>query len=132
MKKSEIELRAAILSWLAVGETGESSKAIAFKMIGQGYSRGFPTHPRDPDDLNRCLKLLEAVPQIRPRLTEMREVSPEWAALVDQWDEIEASFLEEAGPNWSKARSAKRTYDMMRRAYGDWRGSGLHISISTP
>jgi len=44
------------------------------------------THPHDPSDFYRCHKLLELIPEWREELPKMREVSPAWAALVDNWD----------------------------------------------
>lgn len=71
-------------------------------------------HPYDPDDLNRCLLFLEAVPEAREHMDKLREISPIWAKLVDRWAEVEASFLDEVGLDWCKARSAPKTYALMK------------------
>lgn len=60
-------------------------------------------HPHDPSDLCRCLRVSPNAP------THMRERSPEWAALVDHWDEL-ADMLAEEHP----AGTAPRTYARMR------------------
>ena len=39
---------------------------------------------------------------------------PMWAALMERWDEIEACHLEEVRLGWAKAKSAPKTYDLMR------------------
>lgn len=106
--------------WRAVGQQGLSSATLFFHATGllPGYisDRGNPTdHPHDPADLNRCLLLIEMAPEIGAKLPVMRAVSPQWAALVDHWDDLVASFHDEAGLNWSKAESAPRTYAMMRK-----------------
>lgn len=82
-----IELRAA--KWAASGNTGASSKAILGVMVGKPPKSRF-CYPHDGDDLGRCIGLLKAVPEYRARLSEMKAVGPEWAALVDAWDELEA------------------------------------------
>jgi hypothetical protein len=72
------------------------------------------SHPHDPDDLDHCLRLLSEVPELRERLPKMASVSPEWAALIARWEEVERSHLEEVGLGWTKAKSAPKTYDLMR------------------
>jgi hypothetical protein len=109
-----------ILNWLATGETGESSKSIAFFMAGQMYNV-YP-HPYDPADFKRCLKLLIAVPEIRPRLSEMRSIDKYWKALIEHWYELEKCFMEEV-PEWltdnHSKKSAPKTYDLMKKIYSD-------------
>jgi len=53
-----------IIKWLANGETGMSSKAMAFTALGVKYKNAC-YYPYDPADLNRCLLLLEAAPIVR-------------------------------------------------------------------
>lgn len=105
----------AIIEWLARGRTGTSSETMAF-WLGFGVRRSGASHPHDPDDLDCCLHLLAAAPTLRERLPRMADISPQWAALVDAWDEIERSHLDEVGLGWTKARSAPKTYALMRAA----------------
>ena len=54
-----------ILNWFATGKVGVSSKAMACAAAGLEQDKTwFNNHPSDPDDLNRCLLLLEQVPEI--------------------------------------------------------------------
>ena len=105
-----------ILDWLANGEIGISSKCIAMTMLGVEITKPFERgYPLDPDDLHRCLSLIEWAPEIRPRLGEMRKIHPVWAALIDSWDEIEKTFYEEAGGlNPPRGTTCRRTYDLMK------------------
>lgn len=103
-----------LLEWFATGRIGASSRAIAHKMMGF-VTTPDRNYPHDPDDLNRCLLLLEAVPEIRPRMKEMADVCPEWARLVARWEEIERTFLDEVGLNWCHGHTAPKTYEMMRQ-----------------
>ena len=107
------------VEWIArgeIGEIGESSKQLALWIaFGLKSDRGFGiAYPHDPDDLDRCLKYLLKVPEARADLYRMAELSPVWKALVERWDEIETSHLEEVGLGWHKARKAPKTYALMR------------------
>ncbi len=51
---------------------------------------------------------------LRPLMPRMATCTPMWAALMERWDEIEACHLEEVGLGWAKAKSAPKTYDLMR------------------
>ena len=64
---------------------------------------GGTDHPHDPDDLLRCLAVSPAAPE------HMRTRSPEWAALVDHWDELR-NLVEDEKPTGR----APRTYRLMR------------------
>jgi len=68
----------------------------------------------DPDDLNRCLLLLEAVPDIRENMDKIAALSVTWEKLISEWDNIEKCFLEEVGLDWSKGKKATKTYNLMK------------------
>ncbi len=105
------ETQKQVVKWLATGRVGSSSKCMAMWLaFGE---RAEPAHPYDPDDLDRCLKLLAKAPGLRPLIPKMAEITPGWAALVPRWDEVEASHLEEVGLGWTKAQSAPKTYELM-------------------
>ena len=107
------ESQMAVVRWLAAGNTGVSSETMAF-WLGFAIKRSCGGHPWDPSDFDRCLKLLAAVPELRPQLAAMRGLSIEWARLVDRWDDIEALHLDEVGLGWTKADRAPRTYALMK------------------
>ena len=98
-----IEKRAA--TWAATGETGVSSKAMLATMMGKPPKDRF-CYPHDNSDLGRCIGLLDAVPEFRDRLSEMKAVGPEWAALVDHWAELEAMYRKES--------ASRELYDRMK------------------
>lgn len=89
--------------WAVSGETGTSSEAMLAVMLGEKPKTGF-CYPSDGGDLGRCLGLLEAVPEFRSRLHEMKAVSPEWAALIEHWGELEAMH----------AKKDPKLYDRMK------------------
>jgi hypothetical protein len=74
-------------AWIAGRDTGASSKALWAVMMGVKSDGSYPS---DGGDLGRCLRLLEAVPEWKPRLKEMAAVNGYWAALVAHWDELAA------------------------------------------
>lgn len=100
-----------VIKWMAGRDTGMSSKAIAMHMsTGECDGR----YPYDPADLGRCLRLLERFPDWKPRIHEMAAYGPVWAVYVKHWDEMAQSMSDEVGIDWSKARSAPLTYDLMK------------------
>lgn len=113
---STIEQRAT--KWLRDGQVGMSSRAIHDHMLGLVSRDGF-SHPHDPDDLNRCLLLLDLIPEWKPRMGEMAQHGPHWAALAANWESIAEAFLREAGLDWRYSNHAPETYALMRRALGD-------------
>ena len=101
-----------ISNWLLNGMCGSSSKAMA-----SCFMRLPPTnksYPRDPDDFNRCLHFFEWVPEARKEIDKLREISSMWNVFVDYWAELEKSFTDEVGHDWSKGRSAPKTYKLMQ------------------
>jgi hypothetical protein len=108
-------LSRAATEWLANGRRGVSSNTIFTSLTGIDALSGHrPSHPHDPDDLDRCIALLVQVPELRPKLYRMAECSPEWARLISRWDEIEQSHLVEVGLGWTNAKEAPKTYALMK------------------
>jgi len=100
-----------ITRWLATSDnTGISSEAIAFAMLGQEYTKWSHTTPCDGADFNRCRLLLDEIPELRSKLHIMRLQSRKWAALVDRWDEIEKTLLREM----AAGATAEETYKMIQ------------------
>ena len=81
--------------WAVHGEHGVSSKTM-FRYLCDNVivPLQYESHPHDPDDFRRCYLLLKAVPQFRSKLGRMKNVSPTWSRLVDNWDKL-TEMLEE-------------------------------------
>lgn len=115
-------LSEAATRWLASGERGVSSNTIFAHLTGidalRGRSKGYPY---DPSDFRRCQMLLDQVPELQPHFHRMREVSPQWANLVDTWPAIVAAMDEEA-PGWRdeshRGQRVDKAYDLIRSAIG--------------
>lgn len=106
------QIQSQVVKWLANSWVGSSSKCMAMYLAFDEMTDR--SHPYDPDDLDRCLKLLEAAPGLRKHIHKMANVSPQWQALIECWEELEACHLEEVGLGWTKARSAPKTYKLMQ------------------
>jgi len=114
-KMSKVEPK-RILEWMAGPNTGLSSEAMAFCAAGierHGNWDG-TEHPHDTGDFNRCLLLVEMVPEIRESFADIAALSDEWNAIINHWDELRELFVSEAGLNWSKGRGAPMTHRRIR------------------
>lgn len=99
-------------AWLASDDTGLSSRYMArvlAPLAGLGRVPEERAHfggvhwPHDGDDFGRCVRLLQAVPELRPHVPAMAGHGKEWSGLVQHWEELEASHA--AGTD---------IYDLMR------------------
>lgn len=121
MKTEQYEkVTPALIKWLANGERGISSNFIVAHLTGidTGERDGRFAYPHDPDDLRRCLMLLDQVPELVPLFENMRKASPVWDRLVTAWPELVALFTAEA-PHWRKGgwwRAPKTYAEMIRLA----------------
>ena len=48
--------------------------------------------PYDSDDLGRCIRLLDLIPEWRKRLTELSKAFPEWEPIVNNWERLEERY----------------------------------------
>ena len=103
------------MHWLLNGNTGLSSECMMATLLsGQpvegNYKASF--HPSDPADFERCVGLLNAVPTFRVTLDVMKQVSKQWAILVEHWDDLENLLNQEISQ-----RSAPKTYARMKELF---------------
>jgi hypothetical protein len=91
-----IEMNKKIIKWFVTESTGVSSKAIVAQLMDiDRRRRTWGDHPHDSDDFGRCYRLLEAVPEFKPRISEIAVRSSEWSALVEYWDELTTLYAED-------------------------------------
>ena len=98
-----------LVTWFAGRDTGSSSKHMAAVAAG---AEGDGSHPLDPDDLGRCIRLVEAVPEVRDAFPAIAASTPKWKAIIDHWDELVAIFHSES--RGCSYFSAPQTYQRMR------------------
>lgn len=118
MSNENLSIETRALHWLMSGDTGASSKSICAHMQGIQKS-DYASYPRDPADLGRCLRLLEIMPEWKPRIQEMAVYGPGWAGQVAVWQELRATMDNEVGIDWSKGNRAPITYNAMQLAQAD-------------
>jgi len=109
-------VRTDITQWLASGQRGLSSEAMALCALGMQQRKPWTgkEHPHDPADLNRCILLVDAAPGIKAHFDKIAELSSSWARIIAHWEELRDLFIAEVGYNWSTRESAPRTYDRMQ------------------
>jgi hypothetical protein len=105
-------------AWLLNGQVGMSSKSIYYHMTGREPEDGY-SYPRDPGDLNRCLLLLDLIPEWRSRMPEMAAHGKQWAGLVADWPALAGCFIREVGLNWCNGKCATETYALMKKVMGE-------------
>lgn len=96
-----------VIKWFASDDTGMSSEAIAITLT---TGKKCYSQPWDPSDFLRCINLFKAVPELKPHLYKMGEVSEVWGRLVANWDEIESCLLKEK----AISNKAPDTYKMIK------------------
>ena len=105
-----------IVRWLAGPNTGLSSEAMAYCYLGiQRAGRYSGTeHPLDPGDLNRCMLLVELVPEIKEKFDDIAKLSWQWAEIIGAWDELRDLLESEVGPPQDATGLAHKTYARMK------------------
>jgi hypothetical protein len=104
--------------WLASDDTGLSSECLARHLAPLAGIDvpvgGRGTHyPHDPADFGRCLRLLEAVPELHTHLARAADISRQWAALVARWEELEGLYREEF-PSGSAPKLYRRMKEIIK------------------
>ncbi len=109
-----------IVDWMINSPNkGISSKAMATAFLDKEPDSAwaaFGNHPSDPSDFNRCLLLLQTVPEAREEMHKVAALSKVWKTLIENWDKLESCFIEEVGLDWEKDSNlnATKTYEMMK------------------
>jgi hypothetical protein len=101
-----------IVKWATGRDTGLSSCAILSHMV-TGECDG--SYPYDPADLGRCLRLLDLFPEWEGRIGEMGVYGPVWRRYAKSWAQMRKSMEDEVGVDWSKAKAAPATYELMKK-----------------
>lgn len=84
----------AALEWLYGTDVGMSALTIHGVMTGRADSVKMHL-PSDADDLGRCIRLLDRIPEWQSRIGEVGEVFPPWRRLVDDWERLVKMYAAE-------------------------------------
>jgi hypothetical protein len=87
-------------AWRRSDDTGLSSLYLAAALRGQCTPR--LEYPHDSDDFGRCVRLLEAVPELRPRLELLANAPQPWPKLLAVWGRAERLYHEGLGAELSQ------------------------------
>jgi hypothetical protein len=114
VEQMEVEIQQAA-HWFASGDTGVSSErivtcAMANTLVPSSWDEGYP---RDPADIGRCFRAIDKMPWARRGLDILAGTLPRWRALAARWDEIRQVMNDEVGIDWSRGKSAPKTYGLM-------------------
>jgi len=121
-RQPEQAIAEKVLNWFANSRVGLSSKTMA--MVACGIIPDEVHHPYDPDDLSRCIVLLDMVPEVRNHFDAISDLNNKWASLIQHWDEIESAYREEDAFGWSRVKRPSKTYTMMRNVLAVCEGGG--------
>ena len=95
-KVSGTDVTSRALEWLFSEDTGVSSKTLAAVMLNvPAAAIDYPGVPVDGDDLGRCFRLLEKIPEWKSRLDEVADAFPSWEPLVESWSQLQALYSED-------------------------------------
>jgi len=89
------------------------SSATIFRVLAGRWPAGFSSTfgmdaPHDCDDMGRCVRLLDIMPEWRARLDEVGRACPAFAPLVPEWHQLETLYREKKGPELYTAISKLR------------------------
>ena len=99
-----------LIEWFVNGETGNSSQTLAL-WLSECKRANRVSFPYDPSDFRRCLLLLDSVPELRKNLATLPALSPEWAAIYQNWEALETTLREEL----AAGNRAPRTYRLLKQ-----------------
>jgi len=111
------DLAMKVIQWQVSGRVGVSSAtmaSIALRLKRPFYGSYF-SPPWDPADLTRCMKLVEAIPEIRDHFPVIAEICPKFSPILAHWDELIAMVKRE----WAEGDRAPETYARMKQLLGD-------------
>jgi hypothetical protein len=108
---------AGLAAWFGSDHVGMSSVFMARRLAPLAglvcpphRIRDEPAYPHDPSDFWRCLKLLEAVPELAEHIPAMAAHGPIWSAYVEHWAEMTALYADE-----EPTGTAPKLYALMKR-----------------
>lgn len=107
-------------AWLDSDDTGASSLYMAWCLSAgqfgywQGREQPEPAYPRDPDDLGRCIRLIEAVPEFGGKIPEMAHRGAHWLAVTTNWDRWVEMYYDENDDGTLVSEEMEAAYALAR------------------
>lgn len=91
------DLAMKVLNWQAKGRVGISSATMASIALGleKNFYHGRFDAPSDPEDLLRCMILVEYIPEIKDSFNEIAKRVKSFAPILREWDRLTGLLKEE-------------------------------------
>ena len=85
-----------VIEWFISGDSGVSSETLCACLYGILPKKENKRHPGDPSDFGRCKRFLDLLsPEDKETVfREAIKLSPEWKALIENWDRLEKMYNE--------------------------------------
>lgn len=111
------KLALKILEWQTQGKVGVSSATMAAIAVGlqKPFYGSYFGYPYDPADFNRCMNLVDTIPEIRDHFEAIGQKVPPFKNILDNWEELKNLLLEEKK---NADGRAPRTYARMKELLG--------------
>lgn len=111
------DLAMKVLQWQATGNVGVSSATMASIALGmkKNFYGSYFRPPSDPSDLNRCMKLVQRIPEIKDSFPLIASECPRFAPVIQHWDELTRLLKKELK---RPDKRAPETYARMKELLG--------------
>ena len=95
-----------LTDWLGSDDVGMSSKFMASVLTGQ-FKAEFAI-PYDPDDLGRCIRMIQAIPELKDQIHLMCSHGTMWTAVANNWERWSDMYQESRWENLYDEMKAAR------------------------
>lgn len=85
----------AVHRWMVGSDNGASSRYMVSVLMGRPSAEPY-SFPRDLADLGRCIRALEQMPFLIPRLSLLRKSAIIWMSIVQHWPLLSDSYRRSA------------------------------------
>lgn len=102
-------LKDRVADWRDNGDIGISSEVMMRHL--RGVRLLDKSHPLDLSDFRSCVLLLDRLPEFSAmsELARLSDLSPQWAAIVQNWDALMTLWRSESGPDLDPEWLAPKT-----------------------
>ena len=111
------DLAMKVMEWQATGNVGVSSATMASIALGmkKNFYGSYFSPPSDPADLNRCMNLVQRIPEIKESFPLIAAKCPRFAPVIENWEELTSLLRKELKRT---DKRAPETYARMKELLG--------------
>lgn len=105
-----------LASWLQQGERTPAANTMVeyLTRIPACEPGRFGEFPHSAQELRSCLLLLEAEPNLSFHLDELRRLNPQWAVLIEHWEELQQLLRCD---NYEATQTSARLRELLSNAH---------------